>query len=115
MEKRLRSALAPVSIAMGRGAEKSGISQFGQHILTTRKGQTDMTHGPAYSPERGKAGRIAEITLGNMGVSASMRWQGWEMAGFCPCLPANYISSNRMLTGRWAIINFFLLLNTVTH
>lgn len=44
-----------VSIASGRGAEKSGISlsQSRPHILTARKSQIDMTHG-AYSPEKTK-------------------------------------------------------------
>lgn len=67
-----------VSIAIGRGAEKSGISLSWsrQHVLTIRQSQTDMTHGLAYAPEKGKEGRLSESTFGSMGVLASVQDEG---------------------------------------
>lgn len=39
-----------------------------------------MTHGLAYSPEKDKEGRISEITLGGLGVLASVQDPGWVLS-----------------------------------
>lgn len=57
-----------VAIAIGRGAEKSGIS-LSLSVQAThpdgKEGQADMIHG-AYSPEKDKEGHISETALSNI-------------------------------------------------
>lgn len=75
-----------VSIASGRGAEKSGISlsQSRQHILTARESQIDMTHG-AYSPAKTKKATFQKW------LSVTYNSPGWV------CTPALSRLGNRSI------------------